>query len=91
MRCTAKNPHQKIANLVRIGDFFHSSHSHTESAIFCIQWQKAGVRAQLSSEREGKKFVSIYGAYRLDRNGANHPYRDSTGRPDLDSNPDHDV
>ena len=47
---------------------------------------------RLSSEREGKKFISTYGAYRPDRNGANHPYRDSAGRPDRDNNhPCHGV
>jgi hypothetical protein len=40
----------------------------------------------LSSEQEKKKFVSTYGAYRPDRNGANHPYHDNTDDPDRDNN-----
>ena len=38
----------------------------------------------LSRAGVNKEFVSLYGASRLDRDSANHPYRDSTDNPDRD-------
>ena len=43
------------------------------------------LRTSVPLVRINKEFVSIYGAGRLDRNHADHPYRDSTDHPDRDS------
>ncbi len=43
------------------------------------------LRTSVPLVRINKEFVSIYGAGRLDRHDADHPYPDSTDNPDRDS------